>query len=227
MPFRGKNPHETLKRIADGHYAPPELANPVVDSELGGIINKALAHQPDDRYARVDDLKADLLTFLAKVDIDDPRAELSQYFADPLGFAQALQGRLVTALRARGQAELEAGRKARALRCFDRLLCLDPGNVEVLAQLRKLSRQRRWARLATLGGGTLLAIAALFALASYLPNRDSTIGAEGDAAARAPDRPSGTPGSAAAHVSRTAVSPDGSSTTGSAASRAPFPSHQP
>ena len=42
LPFKGKNPHEILKRIADGKYLDPRVANIQVGARLGAIIDKAL-----------------------------------------------------------------------------------------------------------------------------------------------------------------------------------------
>jgi hypothetical protein len=158
-----------LKRIADGAYVTPEVANPVVDAKMGRIVRKALAHDPDDRYQTIEALRHDLLAFLADVDISRPRKELGAYFADTTVYSRVLQERVVTALATRGKAALERGDKARALAFFDRVLCTDPRNAEVLELLEHLSRQRRIGRVvavvllaAALGGGA-------WAVASFWP----------------------------------------------------------
>ena len=146
MPFKGRNPHEVLKRIADGQFLTPEIANPLVDGKLGRIIRKALAHDPDDRYQEIKLLEVDLLDFLADVGIEDARSELTAYFADTAGYSRALQARVIEALLKRGRKALQAREKVRALGYFDRLLCADPRNAEVLHYLEHISRQRRLGR---------------------------------------------------------------------------------
>ncbi len=146
MPFKGRNPHEVLKRIADGNYVTPQVANPVVDAKMGRIVRKALAHDPDERYQTVAELREDLLAFLSDVEITRPRKELGVYFADTASYSRTLQERVVSALTARGKQALERGDKAQALSFFDRVLCTDPRNGEVLELLEHLSRQRRIGR---------------------------------------------------------------------------------
>ena len=143
LPFRGKNPHEVLKRIAEGKYLDPELVNPLVGRKLGSIIRRALANEPDDRYPNVEELSADLMAFLADTDIDDPRTELNSYFADPTAYSQALQVRVVVALTRRGKEALDGKQTPLALRHFNRVLCTDPQNPEVLKLLGRISQRRR------------------------------------------------------------------------------------
>jgi eukaryotic-like serine/threonine-protein kinase len=157
LPFRGKNPHEVLKRIAEGKYIDPELVNPLVGKKLGSVIRRALANEPDDRYPSVDELSADLAEFLADADIEDPRAELKAYFSEPTEYSQALQIRIVATLTRRGKEALDAKQTPLALRHFNRVLCTDPQNPEVLKLLGRISQRRRFEVIG-------LAIVALFIL---------------------------------------------------------------
>ncbi|MCC6752338.1 MAG: serine/threonine protein kinase [Deltaproteobacteria bacterium] len=152
LPFKGKNPHEVLKRIAEGKFIDADIVNPVVGTRLGRVIRRALAHDPDQRYASVQQLRDELLAFLADVGIESARDELARYFGAPPEYSRELQHRVVTALTAHGKAALSAGRTPHALQYFDRVLCTDPRNAEVLALLDQVSRRRRIGRtLAVLG----------------------------------------------------------------------------
>ncbi|MGZ3429900.1 MAG: serine/threonine protein kinase, partial [Polyangia bacterium] len=42
LPFRGKNPHEVLKRIAECRFVPANGVNALVGKRLNGVIDKAL-----------------------------------------------------------------------------------------------------------------------------------------------------------------------------------------
>src|SRR5687767_15486914 len=53
LPFKGRNPHEILKRIADCKFLDARVVNPLVADRLNKIIGKALARLPEDRYADV------------------------------------------------------------------------------------------------------------------------------------------------------------------------------
>ena len=50
LPFSGKNPHEVLRRIADGKFTDPRTLNRLIGAGLWRIMTRALARQPDDRY---------------------------------------------------------------------------------------------------------------------------------------------------------------------------------
>jgi serine/threonine-protein kinase len=146
LPFKGKNPHEVLKRIAEGRYVDPEVANPIVGGQLASIIRKTLAHEVDERYQDIDGLHEDLIEFLGMVEINDTRAELAAYFGDPAAYSQELQERVVESLTARGKEALAKRKVPLALECFNRVLCADPKNDEVLAILDQLTRRRRIGR---------------------------------------------------------------------------------
>ncbi len=140
LPFKGKNPHEVLKRISDCRYVDPEVANPVVGARLARIIRKALAHDPEARYQDVHQLHEDLTAYLADVRIDDPRAELARYFESPKEYSRDLQQRIVRSLTENGKAALQSGKTPLALECFNRVLCVDPSNGEVLDLLNRITR---------------------------------------------------------------------------------------
>jgi serine/threonine-protein kinase len=143
LPFKGRNPHEILKRIAECRYLEARVVNPLVADRLNQIIARALARLPDDRYGDVTLLLADLTAFLVEVELGDARAELVRFFAQPVAYEQALRERLVTVLTRRGHEALAAKRTARAMEMWNRVLTIDPTNAEVLRAIDGLSRRRR------------------------------------------------------------------------------------
>jgi eukaryotic-like serine/threonine-protein kinase len=155
LPFRGKNPHEILKRIAETSYTDPSKVNPLVGNELGAIIKKCLAHDKDARYRDVSEMQRALEGFLAGSGIASIREELGRFFGAPVSYEMALRSRLVAHLAARGREKLKDDRNA-ALELFNRVLTLDPQNREVLAEIEQLSRQRKWMNTAILVGSLLL-----------------------------------------------------------------------
>lgn len=143
LPFKGKNAHEVLKRIADGRYVGPEIVNAVVGAQLSRIIRKALAIDPDARYATIGALREDLLTYLSEAGLVDLRKELHAYFASPDDYCRDLQERLIKILTVAGQTALRQHQTSRAYECFNRVLASDPQNQEVLTLLHRLSQRRR------------------------------------------------------------------------------------
>jgi tRNA A-37 threonylcarbamoyl transferase component Bud32 len=167
LPFRGKNPHEVLKRIAECKFAPADSVNPLVGKRLGRLIEKALAREPDDRFADVADMRRELIEDLADVGVDDPRQTLRGYFADPKGWAHNFRPRLVAALTATGRERAAAGRTAAALELWGRALCLEPkdvalrGLVDRVAQRSQRGKRLRLAAMTLAGGCVAISAAAM------------------------------------------------------------------
>lgn len=173
LPFTGKNPHEVLKRIAEGHFVPPEQVSPLVGTRLARIINRALARLPDHRYAGPSDMRRELLADLADAGIHDVRAELAAYFADPETAAAKLRGRIVTALGVSGRKYAEEGKTAAALALWSHALALSPNDRSVRRLLDGLTaRRRRW-RLTTATVATAVGCALVVALFRLLPERET------------------------------------------------------
>jgi tRNA A-37 threonylcarbamoyl transferase component Bud32 len=143
LPFAGRNPHEVLRRIAEGKFTDPRSAGRGVDQVLSRIITRALARQPDDRYPDVGPLCDDLTAYFAEAGLTDVRAELRAYFGDPAAYDQALPKRLAAALTESAQTQLAAGRHSKAMELWNRVLAFDPDNQKVTTALRRLQGRRR------------------------------------------------------------------------------------
>ena len=164
LPFSGKNPHEVLKRIADGRFADPRTVSPRVSDQLAKVITRSLARNPSDRYPRLTLMLDDLRAYVLDAGLENVREELGRYLTGSEAYEKGLDHRLATALVASGQREQAAGRSARSLELWNRALALEPENPTVLAELRRLERGerlRRWvtvavvlAILAGIGSGT-------------------------------------------------------------------------
>jgi serine/threonine-protein kinase len=169
LPFKGRNPHEILKRIAETRYIDARVVNPLVGERLGRIIAKALAHDPDDRFADVAPMLDDLVSYLGEAELGDARPELARFFAQPVSYEQALRQRLIAAFSRRGKSELAARRTNVALELFNRVLTIDPANEDVLKEIDKLSRRRRLTRGVALGGVLAVALAGVAAAKTFWP----------------------------------------------------------
>jgi serine/threonine-protein kinase len=180
LPFRGRNPHEVLKRIAECKFAPAHSLNPLVGKRLNRLIDKALARDPAQRFADVAQLRGELVDDLRDAGIDDARDELHRFFADPRGWARAFRPRLVAALTAAGRARTDVGRTAAALELWGRALSLEPEG-QAAAELRALvsgvadrQRRTRLLRQAAVGLAGALAIAGIVVGARALRHRHVT-----------------------------------------------------
>jgi len=164
LPFVGKNPHEVLRRIGEGRFPDPRTVNRLIGDDLGRIMRRALARNPDDRYADVSRFVEELRENLREGGLTAPRVELCAFFADPDAYEAALPGRLSRALITSAKAHLETGKTARALELWNRVLALDPQNQEVLTSLRRFQSRGRLRGLAWLAGGATAAAVAAWLL---------------------------------------------------------------
>jgi serine/threonine-protein kinase len=151
LPFSGKNPHEVLKRIAEGRFADPRTVSPRVSDHLAKVIARSLARDPNDRYPRLSLMLDDLRVYVADAGLENVREELGRYLTGPEAYEKGLDCRLATALVASGQREHAAGHTARSLELWNRALALEPENPTVLAELRRLERGERLRRWVTVG----------------------------------------------------------------------------
>ena len=83
LPFIGRNPHHLLKLLLEGEYPDPLRLRPTIGEDLAGIMNKALARAPADRYQSAAEMARELRAFLVEMGIDDPDEMLARYLADP------------------------------------------------------------------------------------------------------------------------------------------------
>jgi eukaryotic-like serine/threonine-protein kinase len=155
LPFQGRNPHEILKRIAECQYSDPSFHNPRVGKELAGIIRTAMARDKEHRFASITQMLHALEGFLAGSGLGDVREELARFFASPSSYEVALRERLISALTERGRNAV-ADNRAQALEYFNRVLTIDDGNKEVLAEVARMSRKTRGLRLALLAGAIIV-----------------------------------------------------------------------
>ena len=166
LPFKGKNPHEILKRIADCQYDDPRTANPLVGNELGRIIQRTLAHDPDDRYADISEMLGALESYLSGSGLTDTREELARFFEAPASYELALRERLLSHLATRGF-ELMATDRVAALELFNRVLTVEPEHGRVLEAIDRMSRRGRHVRLLVCLGAILIAATAAYATLSH------------------------------------------------------------
>lgn len=173
LPFKGKNPHQILKRIAEGEFLDPQVVNPLVGRDLARIICTAMARDKDDRYADVALLMVALERYLGDCGLADFRSELGTFFADPRSYETKLEDRLIETLTRRGKQLVETDQIA-ALEAFNRVLTMDPDNAEVLAEIDRLGRRRRALRVVAMFCAVLVAGGAAWAAKRAIDARTET-----------------------------------------------------
>jgi hypothetical protein len=143
LPFIGRNPHHLLKLLLEGEYPDPIRLRPAVGVDLAGIIDKALARAPEDRYQSATEMAGALRAFLFEMGIDDPDEVLARYLAAPSEVARELHEQSLQRLLAIGGSAAKAGDVPKAQGALSRALALDDGNDRALKLLGSLGRRRR------------------------------------------------------------------------------------
>ena len=184
LPFSGRNPHEVLKRIAEGKFADPRTLNRLIADRLAKIIARALARRPDDRYPKMSALVDDLVGFVTDSGMEAAREEIRQYFVAADSYEKGVVPRMIGALVDSGKRARENKHTAQALELWNRALAMDPSNKEVLAELKRAAGRQHLQR-----GLLAVASACVLAASGYFILRQAGDGADAKIAA-ANKRPS-------------------------------------
>ena len=168
LPFIGRNPHHLLKLLLGGEYPDPLRLRPVVGEELAGIMNKALARAPVDRFQSAAEMAGELRAFLVEMGIDDPDEMLARYLTDPEEVSREVHHQSLEMLLAIGAAAAKAGDVPKAQAALSRALALDDGNERALKLLGSLGRRRRRNRLIVVVASTLAVAMAGAGYAAWL-----------------------------------------------------------
>jgi len=223
LPFVGRNPHHLLKLLLGGEYPDPLRLRPVVGEELAGIMNKALARAPVDRFQSAAEMAEELRAFLVEMGIDDPNEMLARYLADPEEVSREVHHQSLEMLLAIGATAAKAGDVPKAQAALSRALALDDGNERALKLLGSLGRRRRRNRLIAVVASTLAVAMAGAGYAAWLraevetPTLETgdppgeTSGTEGppQMPAELPTEPEATEEATAEGDTRTEAVPDG------------------
>ncbi len=147
LPYRGRNPHETLTKIAAGEFTPVLEQAPLCSRELAALVECTLSTEPLQRPCDAAALERDLAAGLSAAGISDPRAELRAYFHDPAAWEAAFAPRCLGRLIECGQALRRQGRVAAALQAWGRAQILAPEDAALQALIVGVARRRRARRV--------------------------------------------------------------------------------
>lgn len=146
-PFDLSNPMAILKAVSTGDFKDPERAQPGMGKHLARIIKQAMAHDPNQRYATIDELRKDLLEYLDEVGFTDPKVKLQAYLLNPKGAESHLRAHILLYLKASTRKLLRKKRYSAALDRCNRLLALAPDDEEIQYLIRSASHQEQTNRL--------------------------------------------------------------------------------
>ncbi len=161
LPFSGRNPAETLKKVSESRVAPAQAVNPTISNRFGRILDRLLQVDPTQRYASASDLCCDLEELTRQSGIVRPAEEVHHLFADPDHYPAVFITRIMADLEKQAEASLRKA-PALAMQLYNRLLAFDPENTLAQRQLDRLLSRQRWR---TRGSRALIATVLLAGLA--------------------------------------------------------------
>ena len=179
LPFEGKNPHQTLKRVAEAHFIDPRSYFGAIPETLVSIARKLLEREPSERFESAAELVEALEAFLARSGIDAPEALLAAYFADPARVSAAHLGAIKARHLELATAAVEHRDRGRAKESLEYLLALDPENKEANELLIALSsaddRRSLYALLSLLAVGLISALFVFRLIDTPLPSGETEL----------------------------------------------------
>lgn len=171
LPFDGKNPAQVLRRVLDGAFTAADKARPTVGARFSAIVGRALAHDPQGRYASASELSQALQEELETLGFHDVRGELAAFLSSPESYRESYEARLVEALVQRAAEARKHRDIPLSAACLNRALAFRPDDADLLAEVTSLGRAQRLRRnLVSAGialGGSAIIAAIGFAAVTY------------------------------------------------------------
>ena len=213
LPFEGTNPAQVLRRVLEGRYPDAHRERPIVGAQWSSILDRALAHSPDDRFLDASAMRAATSAELDRLGVSAPAQELEAWLDSPVTFEQAHAKRMVDTLCALGNEARKRRDVLLAAADYNRALAHAPDDPHLLRIVATMNRAEARARFARRAMVALVLMVGLGAVAFGVGRW-----ARSHAAPSAPPAPSAATQVASATTSRPAGGP------ALAASEFPLPS---
>ncbi len=140
LPFEGGNPAQVLRRVLEGRYPEAQRERPVVGGRWSSLLDRALAHAPEDRFADATSMHAATVAELDRLGISAPAQELEAWFDDPERFEQAHPKRMIERLCALGNESRKRGDIIAAASDYNRALAHAPNEPQLLRIVAAMNR---------------------------------------------------------------------------------------
>ncbi len=161
LPFEGTNPAQVLRRVLEGEYPSAERERPVLGKAYSDILDRALAHDPDDRFSTMGEMKAALEGELARMEVSPRDGELARFFQDAKAYVAQHEVRVVARLKELGRAAHRAGDVHAQAAAYNRALAYRPQDPELLRVVTRMRGREERAAMLRLRAPPLLVVAAL------------------------------------------------------------------
>jgi serine/threonine-protein kinase len=147
LPFEGNNPAQVLRRVLEGHYPEPQAERPVIGNRWSALLDRALAHQPAERFPDARAMREAVLAELARLGVSQPKRELESWLDDPEGYDRAHAARMIEKLCALAADARKRGDSLAAAADYNRALAHAPDDPQLLRIVAGMNRAEARARL--------------------------------------------------------------------------------
>jgi eukaryotic-like serine/threonine-protein kinase len=147
LPFEGSNPAQVLRRVLEGHYPEAQRERPVVGARFSAIIDRALAHAPDDRYASATEMREAITAELERLQNRAGLPEVEAWLKDPSGYEATHTKRMIDQLCTLGSETRKRGDVLSAAADYNRALAHAPDDARLLRIVVAMNRIEARARL--------------------------------------------------------------------------------
>jgi serine/threonine-protein kinase len=156
LPFEGSNPAQVLRRVLDGSYPEAQRERPVVGRQWSGLLDRALAHLPAERFPEANAMRDAACAELDRLGITAPSRELEAWLDDPNAYEACHAKRMIEKLCTLGNEARKRGDILSAAADYNRALAHAPHDPQLLRIVAALNRDEARSRLLRRGGGALL-----------------------------------------------------------------------
>jgi serine/threonine protein kinase len=151
LPFEGNNPAQVLRRVLDGHYPDAQKERAVVGDRWSALLDRALAHAPEDRFADATAMQLAIGAELDRLGISAPARELEAWLESPANFEPLHAKRMIDKLCALGNDARKRGDAIAAASDYNRALAHapdDPQLLRIVAAMNRAEARLRFTRRA-------------------------------------------------------------------------------
>jgi serine/threonine-protein kinase len=187
LPFEGNNPAQVLRRVLEGIYPRAEEERATVGKPWSDLLDRALSHDPAQRFASAEEMKVALEQELKRLGITSSKRELEAWFDDGEGYEKSHAQKLVARLGELAQEARKNKDVIAAAADYNRALAYapnDPALLKIVASMHRAEARARLMRQA-LQVGTLVVVLAVSAFVVTRILRPQKIAADA-----APQQPS-------------------------------------
>ncbi len=165
LPFEGSNPAQVLRRVLDGRYPEAQRERPIVGSRWSSLLDRALAHAAENRFADANAMLAATRAELDRLGVSAPAHELEAWLGDSSGFEPAHAKRMIDKLCALGNEARKRRDVLLAASDYNRALAHAPHDPQLLRIVATMNRAEARARFVRRAAVALVLMVGLGAVA--------------------------------------------------------------